>query len=355
MTDPSQVEATPHADAPAARAIAGDDPTQQRTATVPGSDPPPGGASTRAAQVATPWGRRFLTAIRHHPWMYAFILPGLLFFTLFHYVPLLGNVIAFQDYSPFLGIGGSRWVGLDNFTALFRDPEIINAIINTLIISFLQLAFAFPAPIALAIFLNSLLSERIKRWIQTVVYLPHFLSWVIVIALWQQVLGGAGSLARGLEMVGIESVNIMSDPSTFKLLLVAQVIWKDVGWGTIIFFAAISTISAELYESAAVDGAGPWRRMWHVTLPGLVPVTVMLLILQLGNVLSVGFEQLLLQQPAVGADAAQVIDTFVYFRGIAGGDWGVSTAVGLIKGVIGTVLVLGANRLAKRLGTDGLF
>ena len=287
--------------------------------------------------------------------MYAFILPGLLFFTVFHYVPLLGNVIAFQDYSPYLGITESRWVGLRNFTALFRDPEIINAIVNTLIISFLQLAFAFPAPIALAIFLNSLLSERVKRWIQTVVYLPHFLSWVIVIALWQQVLGGAGSLARGLQMVGIESVNIMSDPSTFKLLVVAQVIWKDVGWGTIIFFAAISTISAELYESAAVDGAGPWRRMWHVTLPGLVPVTVMLLILQLGNVLSVGFEQLLLQQPAVGADAAQVIDTFVYFRGIAGGDWGISTAVGLIKGVIGTVLVLGANRLAKRLGTDGLF
>lgn len=302
-----------------------------------------------------PWRRRFLSAVRHHPWMYAFVLPGLLFFVVFHYVPLLGNVIAFQDFSPYLGIADSRWVGMSNFADLFRDPEVIGAIVNTLIISFLQLAFAFPAPIALAIFLNSLLSERLKRWIQTVVYLPHFLSWVIVVALWQQVLGGAGSLARGLEMVGIESVNIMSDPSTFKLLVVAQVIWKDVGWGTIIFFAAISTISAELYESAAVDGAGPWRRIWHVTLPGLIPVTVMMLILQLGNVLTVGFEQLLLQQPAVGADAAQVIDTFVYFRGIAGGEWGISAAVGLIKGVIGTVLVLGANRLAKRLGTDGLF
>lgn len=308
-----------------------------------------------APAVKLSWRSRFVTSIRHHPWMYAFVLPGLLFFVVFHYVPLLGNVIAFQDFSPYLGITQSRWVGLQNFADLFRDPEVVRAIVNTLIISFLQLAFAFPAPIALAIFLNSLLSERLKRWIQTVVYLPHFLSWVIVVALWQQVLGGAGSLAQGLELVGIESVNIMSDPSTFKLLVVAQVIWKDVGWGTIIFFAAISTISAELYESAAVDGAGPWRRIWHVTLPGLIPVTVMLLILQLGNVLTVGFEQLLLQQPAVGADAAQVIDTFVYFRGIAGGEWGISAAVGLIKGVIGTVLVLGANRLAKRLGTDGLF
>src|SRR5699024_5324691 len=133
--------------------------------------------------------------------------------------------------------------------------------------SFLQLAFAFPAPIALSTFLNSLLSARLKRWIQTVVHVPHLLRWAIVIALWEQVLGGAGSLARGLELVGIHSVSIMSDPSTFRLLVVAQVVWKDVGWGTIIFFAAISTISAALYESAAVDGAGPWRRIWHVTLP----------------------------------------------------------------------------------------
>lgn len=315
----------------------------------------PPSSDTESGRVPAPFARRLVTAIRLHPWMYAFVLPGLLFFVLFHYVPLLGNVIAFQDYSPYLGVTGSRWIGLENFAAIVRDPEVLNAIVNTLIISFLQLAFAFPAPIALAIFLNSLLSERLKRWIQTVVYLPHFLSWVIVIALWQQVLGGAGSLAHGLSLLGVENVNLMSDPSFFKILVVLQVVWKDVGWGTIIFFAAISTISAELYESAAVDGAGSWRRIWHVTLPGLLPVTVMLLILQLGNVLTVGFEQLLLQQPAVGADAAQVIDTFVYFRGIAGGDWGVSTAVGLIKGVVGTVLVLGANRLAKRLGTDGLF
>lgn len=351
MTDPSRAEAHAHADAPVARAVVGQEPTAQPGG--PASELSPAGPGDGKKAASFP--RRLWAAMRHHPWMYVLILPGLGFFVLFHYVPLLGNVIAFQDYSPYLGVTGSRFNGLANFEALFRDPEVINAIVNTLIISFLQLAFAFPAPIALAIFLNSLLSERIKRWIQTIVYLPHFISWVIVVALWQQVLGGAGSLARGLELVGIESVNIMSDPSTFKILVVAQVIWKDVGWGTIIFFAAISTLSAELYESAAVDGAGPWRRIWHVTLPGLVPVTVMLLILQLGNVLTVGFEQLLLQQPAVGADAAQVIDTFVYFRGIAGGDWGVSTAVGLIKGVIGTVLVLGANWLAKRLGTDGLF
>lgn len=287
--------------------------------------------------------------------MYVFIVPGVLFFLVFAYFPMLGNVVAFQDFSAFRGVFGSEWVGLDNFIALFTDDEVLRALVNTLIISFLQIAFAFPAPILLALFLNSLLSEKVKRTIQTVVYLPHFISWVIVIAIWQKVLGGAGPVAQLFELIGVEGVNIMSNPDTFKILVVSQVIWKDVGWGTIIFFAAISAIPTELYESAATDGAGAWRRMWHVTLPGLVPVISLLLILTVGNVLTVGFEQLLLQQPAVGANAAQVLDTFVYYRGIAGGDWGLSAAAGLLKGVIATVLVIFANKFAKRIGTGGIF
>lgn len=287
--------------------------------------------------------------------MYVFIVPGVLFFLLFAYVPLAGNVVAFQDFSAFRGIFGSQWVGLQNFAHLFTDDEVMRALANTVIISFLQIAFAFPAPIILALFLNSLLGEGIKRVIQTVVYLPHFISWVIVIAIWQKILGGAGPIAQLFEQIGIHGVNIMTNPETFKILVVSQVIWKDIGWGTIIFFAAISAIPTELYESAATDGAGSWRRMWHITLPGLVPVISLLLILTVGNVLTVGFEQLLLQQPAVGANAAQVLDTFVYFRGIAGGDWGLSAAAGLLKGVIATVLVLFANRIAKRLGTGGIF
>jgi putative aldouronate transport system permease protein len=283
-----------------------------------------------------------------------FIVPGVLFFAVFAYLPLAGNVVAFQDYSAFRGVFDSQWVGLQNFANLLTDDEVLRALVNTLVISLLQIAFAFPAPIILALFLNSLLSERIKRAIQTVVYLPHFISWVIVIAIWQKILGGAGPIAEMFELIGLHGVNIMTNPETFKILVVSQVIWKDIGWGTIIFFAAISSIPTELYESAATDGAGSWRRMWHITLPGLVPVISLLLILTVGNVLTVGFEQLLLQQPAVGAAAAQVLDTFVYFRGIAGGDWGVSTAAGLLKGVIATILVLGANWLAKRMGGEGV-
>ncbi|WP_163509081.1 ABC transporter permease [Fodinicola acaciae] len=287
--------------------------------------------------------------------MYAFVLPGFLFFVVFAYLPLLGNIAAFQDYSPFLGFGGSTWVGLDNFAAMFTDPAVWDALRNTLVISVLQIVFAFPAPIALALLLNSLISERVKRIMQTIVYLPHFLSWVIVIAIWQAVVGGAGPLADLLAKLGAGHVNVMANPDTFPILVTSQVIWKDVGWGTVIFFAAISAIPPELYESAAADGAGAWRRIWHITLPGLIPVTLLLLILRLGSVLTVGFEQILLQQPAVGAEASQVLDTFVYFRGVVGGDWGLATAAGLLKGIVGTVLIVAANRLAKRSGAEGLF
>ncbi|MGW2690129.1 ABC transporter permease [Streptomyces sp. NPDC001414] len=287
--------------------------------------------------------------------MYLMMLPGLLYFVVFRYVPLLGNVAAFQDYSPFLGFSGSQWVGFHNFTSMFSDPQLITAAQNTVVLSFLQIVFAFPAPIALAILLNSLMSERIKRWVQAVVYLPHFISWVIVIAIFQQLLGGDGLLTDLMTAHGTQSLAIMNDPHWFKSLITAQVIWKETGWNTIIFLAAITRIDSQLYESAAADGAGPWRRMWHVTLPGLRAVLVLMLILRLGNVLTVGFEQILLQQKTVGAATAQVLDTFVYTRGVVGGDWGLATAAGLLKGAICTVLVVVANKLVKRTGSEGAF
>ncbi|WP_420114071.1 ABC transporter permease [Pseudactinotalea sp.] len=288
-------------------------------------------------------------------WHYLFIAPGVLFFVVFAYVPLLGNVVAFQDYSPFRGIDGSPFVGWANFAAIFTDPEVGRALTNTLVLSALQIVFAFPAPIILALLLNSLLSVRLQRFVQSVVYLPHFISWVVVVAIWQEVLGGAGMVNDLLGAIGVGPTSIMTNPDWFPQLVTAQVIWKEIGWGTIIFFAALSTIPNELYESAAIDGAGAMRRIWHVTLPGMLGVIVLLLILRLGTVLTVGFEQLLLQQNAVGRDAAQVLDTFVYFRGVLGGGWGLAAAAGLFKGVVGTIVVLGANWLAKRLGTRGLF
>lgn len=287
--------------------------------------------------------------------MYAFVLPGFLFFVVFRYVPLLGNVVAFENYSPYLGFFDSPWVGFDNFAALFINPAVGNALINTLIINGLQIICYFPATIGLALLLNSLLSVVVKRTIQSIVYLPYFIGWVVLVSVWASVLGGDGMLNHVLSNNGMPTVNLMRNPAAFKPMMVLEYIWKNAGWGTIIFLAAISKIEPYLYEAAVVDGAGPWRRMWHITLPGIRGIAVLLLILNLGNILTTGFEQILLQQPAVGAQAGEVLDTFVYFQGILAGNWGLSAAVGLSKGVFGTILVVLANKAAHLLGEQGVF
>ncbi len=287
--------------------------------------------------------------------MYAFVLPGFVFFVVFRYLPLLGNLVAFEDYSPYLGFFDSPWVGFENFAALLNNPAVGTALTNTLIINGLQILVYFPATISLAILLNSLMSQGVKRTVQSIVYLPYFIGWVVLVSVWQSVLGGDGLLNHVLSSHGLTTVNLMRDPALFKPMMVLQYIWKNVGWGAIIFLAALSKIEPHLYEAAVVDGAGAWRRMWHVTLPGIRSVAVLLLILNLGNILTTGFEQILLQQPAVGASAGQVLDTFVYFEGILGGNWGLSAAVGLFKGVVGTILIISANKVAHMLGEQGVF
>lgn len=306
----------------------------------------PGTRQKRSSLVSRMWP---------HRWMYLMLLPGFIYFVVFHYVPMVGYMIAFQDYSPFLGFGGSPWVGLENFRTLLTDPDLRIALENTLVFSFLQIIFAFPAPIALAILLNSILNEPIKRLLQSVLYLPHFLSWVVVIALWQQIFGGAGVVNGVLREQGWPTYSIMTDPDFFKPLIILQGIWKDVGWGTIIFLAALTKIDITLYEAAVLDGAGGWRRIRDVTLPGIRPIVFLLLILQIGTLLSTGFVQFWIQRNAVGADAAEVLDTLVYTRGIGSGDWGFATAVGLVKGVVGAVMIWAANKLAKRFGEEGVF
>jgi putative aldouronate transport system permease protein len=249
----------------------------------------------------------------------------------------------------------SPWVGWANFEGMVRDPRFWQAVSNTLQITLLQLILYFPAPLGLALLISGIISTRVRRLIQNVVYMPHFLSWVIVVALFQQLLGGDGVLNHLLRNGGLPTVDIMSNPPLFKWLVVWQLIWKETGWGTIIYLAALLSIDASLYEAAAADGANRWRRLWHVTLPGIVGVTILLLILRLGNVLSVGFEQILLQRSFVGPDAGEVLDTYVYFNGILGGQWGVTAAAGMVKGVVGLVLVLTANKVAHRLGQEGLY
>ncbi|WP_328526303.1 ABC transporter permease [Kribbella sp. NBC_00359] len=285
-----------------------------------------------------------------------FALPGTALIIAFHYVPLLGNVIAFKDYQPFLGIGGSDWSGWANFSVIFNgDPAFLRALKNTLILTSLQSVFVFPAPILLALLLNSLFSERIKRIAQSILYLPHFMSWVIVVALFQQMLGGSGLLNNYLRSHDLATLDIIGNSELFHVLLTSQIIWKDTGWATILFLAALSQIDSQLYEAASVDGASRMKQLWHVTLPGLRGIIILLFILRLGDSLTVGFEQIILQQQAVGRDVSEVLDTYVYNNGVLGGAWGVAAAVGLVKGIVGVILVLTANKVAHIFGEQGVY
>lgn len=321
-------------------------------ATSPSVDTP--GGTTAGTGASRPGQRPKLT--RDKLLILLLGLPGGIALVLFHYVPLLGNVIAFQDYQPYLGITEAEFVGFTNFSFLWDgNPDFLNALWNTVVLTIIQTVLVFPIPLALALLLNSLAGERLKRTLQSILYLPHFLSWVIVVALFQQMLGNAGMLNTFLVQNDLPIIQIIGVPELFKALLTTQAIWKDAGWGTIIFLAAISRIDQEQYEAAAVDGANARQRMFNITLPALKGLFILLLILRLGSSLSVGFEQIVLQQGPVGLQASEVLDTWVYNYGILGGNWGVSAAAGLVKGLVGVLLVIGANKLAHAFGERGVY
>ncbi|MFI5915206.1 ABC transporter permease [Dactylosporangium sp. NPDC051541] len=282
-------------------------------------------------------------------------VPAIGLLLVFSYTPMLGTVMAFQQYSVYTGFAHSPWVGTANFELLLGDPLFWSAVRNTLVISAVQLVLYFPIPIALAILLNSILGPRVRGFIQSVVYLPHFFSWVLVVTIFQQMLGGAGVLNAFLRRHELGVWNVMTDPDTFKFLVTAQAVWKEAGWGIIVFLAALAAIDPQLYEAAAADGAGRWRRLWHITLPGLRGVIVLMLVLRLGNALTVGFEQMLIQRDMVGRDAAEVLDTFAYYYGVVNNNFSYGAAAGLFKGVLSLLLILAANRLAHSFGEDGLY
>jgi len=288
-------------------------------------------------------------------------LPAIVLVLVFNYLPILGNVVAFQDYDPYVSDNGivsilhSPFVGLENFQEIFGDSAFWNAVQNTFVLFFVQLLLFFPIPILLALLINSVVRPRVRAVAQAVLYLPHFFSWVLVIAVFQQMFGGAGMLSQLLRQHGYNGIDIMTDPNTFPFLVTAQSVWKDAGWGIIVFLAALASVSQDLYEAAAMDGAGRWRRMWHVTLPALRPVIALLLVLRVGDALTVGFEQILLQRDAVGPDAGEILDTFVWWNGVHNQDFGYAAAAGLIKGVVSIGLVLAANKVAHLLGEQGVY
>ncbi|MNI28227.1 putative multiple-sugar transport system permease YteP [compost metagenome] len=301
-------------------------------------------------------GRKLKDRLWRERYLFLLLMPGLLYFIIYRYVPMLGNIIAFQDYSPFRGFLHSDWVGLQHFKTIFSDQEVIRVLWNTLLLSFLQIAFAFPVPIILAIMLNEIKNERFKRIVQSIIYLPHFLSWVVVIGIVTIFLKSEGLVNRVLDtLFGMEPVSFLQQPGWFMPLIILEVIWKEAGWGTIIFLATLSGINPSLYEAAVVDGANRWRQIWHITLPGLRSTIIILFILRLGTVLDSGFEQVFLMLNPFTMDVGNVLDTFVYFKGIQQADFSFGTAVGLFKSVVGLILILIANRVAKKFGDEGVF
>jgi len=292
-----------------------------------------------------------------HKWLYLMLVPGILYFAIFRYGPMFGIVMAFQNFHPTLGIGDSPWVGLMWFREFFGSPDFLRIMINTMSLGVLSITLGFSAPIIFALLLNELKGAVYKRCVQTAIYVPHFVSWAIVSALTIMLFNSNGGFMFDfLENIFGRPVNILTNPSSFRWMILLQGIWKNAGFGTIIYLAALSSVDPELYEAAIMDGAGRWRRLWHITLPAIRPIVVIMLILACGNFLSTGFEQIYLMQNSLNRPVALVFDLFVYQIGIQRGMFSYATAVGLFNSVVGIVLVVTANLVAKKVDPEaGIF
>ncbi|MET9023305.1 ABC transporter permease subunit [Actinopolymorpha sp. NPDC004070] len=287
--------------------------------------------------------------------IYLLIAPTLVYFVIFAYLPMVGLQIAFKDFKVFGGMWDSPWVGLDNFRTVFSSEKFPQLIRNTLLISFYRILFGFPVPLIFALLLNEVRTRWFKRSIQTVTYFPHFLSWVVFAGIVINILGPSGLLNTLLLDAGGHRVNFLTNPDTFRSVVVLTGIMKEFGWGAIIYLAALSGIDAQLYEAARVDGAGKLRQIWHVTLPGLRPVMAVLLVLSLGNLLDAGFDQIFQLYNGAVLDVGDIIDTYVYRIGLLDAQFETATAVGLFKGVVGLVMIVTANHVLRRMGQRSIW
>ncbi|RTE05752.1 ABC transporter permease [Paenibacillus whitsoniae] len=289
-------------------------------------------------------------------WFYLMMVPGLIYYILFHYAPMAGTLIAFQNYNLMKGIWGSPWVGFDNFRVIFDSPDFLPILRNTLLISVYKIIGSMVPDVILALMLNEIRALWFKRIVQTITYGPYFLSWVIVYGLVFSFLApGSGLISTWVRDMGWGQMDLMTNQDFFRPMLVFTEIWKNTGFGAIIYLAAVASINQELYEAAVVDGASRWRQLWHVTLPGIRDVFVLLLIIRIGGILDAGFDQVFIFLNARVYEVGDIVDTWVYRYGFERLEFGVAAAMGVFKSVVGFVLVLGANRLAKKVGGSGIW
>jgi putative aldouronate transport system permease protein len=295
-------------------------------------------------------GRRrgWRQALRRDWQLYSLAVLPLLFFLVFRYLPMIGNVIAFRRFKPGGNVLGEHWVGLRYVKMFLSDPTFWDVFANTLALGALTLVICFPLPIVLALLLNEVRTRRLKRFLQSVSYLPHFLSVVIVAGMVMQLLSIDGTVNQLLRAVGSEAIPFLQQPEWFRTIYVSSEVWQSVGWGTILYLAALTTVDEDLYEAARIDGASRWRQTWHVTLPGIRPTMVTLLILNTGTFLAVGFEKILLLYNPLTYPTADVISTYLYRMGVVSNNFSYAAAIGLFEAVIGLTLVLSANAVSRR-------
>ena len=286
---------------------------------------------------------------------YLIVALPVLFYIIFYYVPLYGAIIAFQDFSPRLGITGSEWVGFRHFIDFFQSKSFGRVLRNTFVLSGLDILFSFPLPIIFAILLNEVKNRLFKRTIQTVSYMPHFISLVIVCSMVKNFCAYDGIVNWIIAKLGFEPFSILQEPKAFKYVYVISNIWQEMGWNSILYIAALAGINEELYEAASLDGAGRLRQTIHVTLPGILPTIMIMLILRIGQVLSVGYEKILLLYNSATYETADVITTYIYRKGLQDFDWSFSAAVGLFNSVVNFAFLVAANQISKRATQTSLW
>lgn len=320
--------------------------------------PPPGTqdpeSTPAAADRPRPTARRsWRRALRRDWQLYSLALLPLLFFLVFRYLPMIGNVIAFRRFEPGGSILGEQWVGLRYVRMFLSDPTFWQVFRNTLWLGLLTLVFCFPIPIVLALLLNEVRRSALKRFVQSVSYLPHFLSIVIVAGITMQMLATDGPVNHLLGWLGHDPIRFVQEPGWFRTVYVGSEIWQTAGWGTILYLAALTTIDEDLYEAARIDGANRWQQTWHVTLPGIRPTMITLLILNIGTFMAVGFEKILLLYNPLTYPTADVVSTYLYRAGVESNSFSYAAAIGLFEAVIGLVLITSANQLSRRaVGTS---
>ena len=303
-----------------------------------------------------PYFRRLGQNIRKHKAAYIMVLPVLAYYIIFCYIPMFGSLMAFQDYEPALGFTGSPWVGFRNFEEFFRSEYCLRIIKNTFVISAADLIFGFPAPIILVLLVNEFRSKTFIKAIQTTTYLPHFISLVVVCAMIKSFLAPSGIIGSVYSMLhGGDSTSMLMKPNYFVPIYVISNIWQGMGWGSIVYFAALSNIDSELYEACKIDGGGKLRQAISVTLPGLLPTIVIMLIMRIGNMLNVGYEKIILLYSPVTYKTADVISSFVYRNGLQNQEWSSGTAIGLFNSVINVIFLLSANMISKKLTETSLW